>query len=202
MRETSEIAEKMQGIKAVATDVDGCVTSGAIYYGHGGDELKVFHTHDNLGIQLVRSIGWPVAAITARESPMVAHWAAEQGVDSLFQAARSKVPCLEQFCAEHKLELSQVAYLGDDVWDLPAMAVCGLTACPADGNLTVRNQADLVLSLPGGRGALREYVERILRAQGRDHEALCAWYRRMGVEDLSFLGDDDGCDGHKIGFRR
>jgi len=203
MRETTEIADKIQGIKALATDIDGCVTSGAIYFGHQGDELKVFHTHDQVGIQLLRSLGWPVAVITARNSPMVAHWAAEQGVEGLYQGARSKVPCLEDFCAKHQLALSEVAYLGDDIWDLPAMHVCGLTACPADGNLLIRTEADLVLQLPGGRGALRELVDRILQVQGRQREALCAWYQRMGVADLSFLGDEEpGCSGPKIGFRR
>lgn len=201
MRERTETAEKMARIRAIVSDIDGCLTDGSIFYGPEGDCLKVFHVHDNLGLQMVRAIGWPVAVITARHSPMVERWAAEQQIDKVFQGATSKVPCLDECLAEWQLPAEAVAYLGDDIWDLAAMARCGLTATPADAVLAARERADVVLGRNGGRGAMRELIDRILEVQNRTREAWDAWYATKGVrETASFLGPADA-GGERIGFR-
>ncbi|MBI2298429.1 MAG: hypothetical protein HYU66_05655 [Armatimonadetes bacterium] len=202
-REQADVAAKMARIRALVTDVDGAVTDGSLYFGAEGESLKVFHVHDSVGVQLARAAGWPVAVITARNTPMTAQWAAELNVERLFQGARSKIPCLEQFAGEFGVQLDEIAYLGDDIWDLAAMEQVGLSAAPADALVPVRQKVDLVLELGGGAGALRELIDRILECQGRTRAVWDAWYATNGVADTAgFLGPGEEETGPKIGFRR
>ena len=203
MRERNETAEKMLSIGALVTDIDGCVTDGTYGYGPDGDTLKFFNDRDNVGVRLAQAAGWPVVVITARTSPMVARWASELEVTRVHQGALDKRATLQAVAAELGLDLQQVAYLGDDLLDLPAMDLVGLCASPHDAALLVRQQVDLVLDLNGGRGALRELVERILDTQGKLTTTIHAYLSSRGVtEPGGRLPAACDAASAKIGFRQ
>ncbi len=203
MRETSARREKMLPIAAVACDLDGVLTNGLLPYGPDGDCLKSFGTHDNVGFRLAAAAGWPTAVITARRSAMTERWAADLKLPELHQGVTDKAACLTEFAAAHQLELRQIAFVGDDLLDLPAMLAAGLGVAPADAVLVVRRKADLVLDSPGGRGALRELVDRLIEAQGRTTEVLGAYYAAQRVEfDPAVIEEVTEQAATRIGFGR
>lgn len=203
MHERDEIADKMRRVAGLVTDVDGVLTNGTYPYGADGELLKLFHTHDEVGLQLARCAGWPVVVITQRQSAMVARWAADMGLEQVHQGVADKRECLAAVAGELGLSCDQFCYLGDDLLDLPAMDLCGLRAAPADATVLVRRKVDLVLELPGGRGVLRELVERVLEAQGRCVEVIRAYlnWRECATPGELIPAAGEG-DVPKIGFRR
>lgn len=181
MRDPGARGHKLRAVAALVCDLDGVLTSGGLPYGPDGDGLKTFCTRDNVGFRLAAAAGWPCHVVTARRSPMAERWAADLGVVTLHQDVLDKAGRLRAILDGAKLTAGQVAYLGDDLLDLPAMRLCGLAAAPADAAVEVRKRADLVLASPGGRGALRELVEQLLEAQQRTDEVLRAYFAASGV---------------------
>lgn len=154
-------------IQCILSDVDGVLTDGRITYDSAGCESKSFHVRDGLGIKIWMRSGFRFGIITARQSDLVARRAAELGIDAVLQNQSDKSAAAATLLAGWNLTLAQTAYIGDDLPDLPVMLAAGLSVAPADAARDVRESADWVLDADGGTGAVRELVERLLRAGGR-----------------------------------
>ncbi len=153
-------------VRLVALDVDGVLTDGRLYVSANGVELVTFDVKDGLAIARAVRAGLHVAFITGRESAAVARRAAELGVQHCWQAVADKRAALTKLAAELCVAREEIVFLGDDVNDLPAFAAAGLRVAVADAVEEVRARADYVTSAPGGRGAAREVIELIMKAQG------------------------------------
>lgn len=160
------LAQRCRALKLVLSDVDGVMTDGTLLYMPDGSEARAFNVRDGLGIALAHRAGLHTGLLSGRTSESVARRAAELGMSVVRQGVRDKGAALDEILAEGRLAGHEVAYVGDDVNDLPVMARVGLTAAPADAPLDVRAQAFMSLSAAGGRGCLREFIEAILRARG------------------------------------
>ncbi|QDV44938.1 3-deoxy-D-manno-octulosonate 8-phosphate phosphatase KdsC [Stieleria neptunia] len=154
-----------QPIQCILSDVDGVMTDGRIIYDSAGAETKQFHVRDGLGIKLWMQAGFPFGIITARNSPMVERRAVELGISHVSQGSGDKLQRALEILPEWGCELSSVCYIGDDLPDVPVMRRVGLAVAPADAAADVRNVAHWVLSSSGGHGAVRETIERLLRAK-------------------------------------
>lgn len=154
-------------IRMLALDVDGTLTEGGVYVGGDGELFKCFDIKDGLGISLWHKAGGMTALITGRSSPVVMARAKELHIDAIWQGCADKRQAYEELKAQYELADQEIAYMGDDLIDLPILRQVGLAAAPADAAAEVREQAHLIVSRPGGHGAVRELVEFILKSQGR-----------------------------------
>jgi len=173
-------AERCRRIRLILSDVDGVLTDGTVLMLPDGGEAKAFHTRDGLAIVLAQRAGLRTGLLSGRSSVTVERRAAELGIGLVRQGVRDKRAALSEILDAEGLTAGQVAYIGDDVNDLPVLCEAGLSAAPADAPLEVRTQCFMVTEAGGGRGCLREFVEAILRARG-DWERLLA---DMGVASL------------------
>jgi 3-deoxy-D-manno-octulosonate 8-phosphate phosphatase (KDO 8-P phosphatase) len=148
-------------------DVDGVLTAGGITYGGAELELKTFHVRDGSGLRAWHQAGKRSALVTGRRSPAVERRAAELGITWVAQGAAEKLPALRALLAGSGVETEAVCYVGDDLPDLPPMRACGLAVAVADACPEARAAAHYITRAPGGRGAVREVIELILRCQGR-----------------------------------
>ena len=157
---------KGRTIRAVITDVDGCLTDGTVGLTTSGESFRSFHTHDGLGTQLLREHGVRVAWLSAGSRPESILARAETiGVEHVDLGKEDKGQRFIDLCARMGIDTQHTVYMGDDLKDLPAMDHAGLSACPADAVQMVRESADLVMTRPGGRGAFRELADLVLEAQ-------------------------------------
>lgn len=163
---SSAFAERCEKVRALVLDVDGVMTDGKLTFLPDNQEAKTFHVRDGLGIQLVLAAGLHVAVISGRESDLVARRCSELGVSLLLQGIHDKVAAVERIRAHLDVTLDAMAYVGDDLPDLPAFHRVGLAFAVADAAPEVRQAAHLVLRTNGGHGAVREACERLLKAQG------------------------------------
>ena len=154
----------MLAVRALVCDVDGVLTDGKLNY-LGGEEFKSFSVLDGFGITLAKQAGWKVAFLTARGGPAVERRAAELGVD-LVSGERNKGAGFAKICADWDIPRAEVAYIGDDWLDLPAMLAAGLAASVPNAAAAVRQRAHWLSTAEGGHGAVRELVEATLRLQG------------------------------------
>lgn len=161
-----DVIEIAQKIKLIAMDVDGVLTNGHITYDSAGRESKQFYVRDGSALYFARVLGFHLAIITGRESEVVIRRAKELGITELHQNIKKKWECLHGIMTRLKVEPDETAFLGDDLLDLPLMRQVGLPIAPADAVLEVRAVARFVTPSPGGRGAVREGIELILKAQG------------------------------------
>lgn len=160
------LALRCRRLKLLLTDVDGVMTDGSLLLLADGGEAKAFHVRDGLGLVLARRAGLRTGLISGRTSEAVTRRAAELELDVVVQGAGDKAAALRRILAEQGLEASEVAYIGDDVNDLPVLSQVGLSAAPADAPVEVKAQTFMVTDAAGGRGCLREFIEAILRARG------------------------------------
>ncbi len=158
---------RCQPIELLLSDVDGVLTDGSLIFDNQGIESKAFHIRDGLGIKLWRRAGYRFGVVTSRNSHIVRVRAAELSFDVVRQGAEDKLLAVQQVLEDLKLAPEQVAYLGDDLPDLPVLKYVGLAVAVADAAPEVRAAAGLVTKLPGGRGAVREAIEAILKAKRR-----------------------------------
>jgi 3-deoxy-D-manno-octulosonate 8-phosphate phosphatase (KDO 8-P phosphatase) len=161
------LADRCAPIEMLILDVDGVLTEGQIIYGDNGMELKAFHVRDGSGLAAWRGEGKRAGVITGRTSPTVATRAQELGIETVLQGVSSKAAGLEQVLAEGGWRPEQVCFIGDDLPDLPVLGKCGLAVAVADACPEVIAAAHYVTQRAGGRGAVRETIELILRSQGR-----------------------------------
>ena len=161
------IMEKAANIKLTVFDVDGVLTDGKLILGESGNEYKSFHVRDGHGLVMLLETGCKIAVITARSSNIVAERMQSLGIKYVFQGEKDKGARLLKLIEELGLEQEQVAYVGDDVIDLPAMIHVGLPIAVADAHIEVKNIAAWITENRGGLGAAREVCELIMRAQNK-----------------------------------
>lgn len=163
-------------IKLIAFDVDGVLTDGTIYYGPQGDALKGFSARDGMGISLTRAAGIKTAVITGRRSPMVEKRAADLHVDYIMQNVSVKWQALEEICDTMGITVQEAAYMGDDLNDVEVISRIGFGAAPADACCEAKEAAQFVATCPGGHGALRQWIEHILKRQNQWHTVLSRYF--------------------------
>jgi 3-deoxy-D-manno-octulosonate 8-phosphate phosphatase (KDO 8-P phosphatase) len=170
------LPQRCARIELLVLDVDGVLSDGRIFYSDAGQELKAFHVRDGSGLKLWTLEGKKAGIITGRRSPIVERRAKELGIAVLIQGADDKRASLMQMLEALHLTPDQACAVGDDIVDVPMLRACGVAAAVADACPEAKEDADLVTSARGGRGAVREVIEWILRAQGR-WEGIVARYR-------------------------
>lgn len=161
-----KIIKLAQKIKLVIFDVDGVLTSGALYFDNNGQEYKAFHSKDGHGLRMLLECGLQAAIITGRKSKLVKHRMKDLGIEIVFQGYRDKRPAFTELLQLTGLKAEQIAYMGDDVVDLPVMSQVGMAIAVQDAHEFVIKHADYVTQKAGGTGAAREAIEFILQAQG------------------------------------
>lgn len=167
------LSERCKAIKLIAMDVDGVLTQGGIIHDGTGKEWKVFHVRDGSVLKTLNKSGITTAIITGRSSVVVEHRAKELDINLVFQGVSNKTIALEEIISATGIMAFEIAYIGDDLADISVMKSCGLAAAPNDACFEVRKCAQFVSSYPGGKSALRDLVEVILKVQGKwDH--LCS----------------------------
>lgn len=167
-----ELADKIMAVKLVVFDVDGVLTDGRIIFSNSGEETKLFDVKDGHGIKILMRMGIDVAIITARESEVVRRRARDLGITHVFQGIKDKKIALEELVKASGVTPSQMAYMGDDIIDLPVLKRVAFSAAVADAVAEVRERVDYVAQRPGGRGAARELAELILKVQGKWDEVM------------------------------
>ena len=172
------LKERCLRLKLILTDVDGVMTDGSIFVLPDGEEARVFNVRDGFGIVLAHAAGIETGLITGRASLTVTERAKALGMSVVKQGSMDKSRALDEILAEKSLAPHEVAYIGDDYPDLPVLQRVGLSAVPQDAPLALKEAAFMILDQPGGRGALREFIESILRAR----EALAPTLASLGIE--------------------
>jgi 3-deoxy-D-manno-octulosonate 8-phosphate phosphatase (KDO 8-P phosphatase) len=162
----TELSEKAKNIKLLILDVDGVMTDGSIILDNEGNELKRFHVRDGHGIKMLARAGIRTAIITGRESNVVNRRAEELGITDVFQKVYVKSEVYESLLDKYELTDQNVAFMGDDIVDQELMKRAALSAAPADAEESVKKLADIVTSRGGGRGAVREFINFILKHSG------------------------------------
>jgi 3-deoxy-D-manno-octulosonate 8-phosphate phosphatase (KDO 8-P phosphatase) len=152
----------MPAFKAIALDVDGVLTDGGVWWGPDGAEWKRFSFADIMGVSLARKSGLLVTLISGEDSPQVDRFAAKLSLPDITKGCKDKAAALRAFADRNGLRLEEICFMGDDVNDLAAMELAGLSAAPATANEAARRKADVVTSAAGGNGAVRELVDGIL----------------------------------------
>jgi len=163
----SELAGRAERVRVVLTDVDGVLTDGTILAGVEGDEGRKFNARDGLGVRLGQRAGLTFGIISGRRSRAVAARADELDMPEVHQGIVDKVGCFDGILERLKVKADAVSFIGDDLIDLPIMRRVGLAAAPADAVDEVRETAHFVTGAVGGRGALRELIELLLRSSGK-----------------------------------
>lgn len=161
-----EIYKRARNIRVAAFDVDGVLTDGALYYSDSGEELKRFNVHDGHGMRMLKDSGLALAIITSRRSRLVEERARNLGIELLYQGATDKLAAFRELLGRCGVDESACAFAGDDLVDLPVMKRCGLAATVPGAPALVRRHAHYVTRSRGGEGAVREFCELILYAQG------------------------------------
>lgn len=161
----SEIIEKAKRIRLLICDVDGVLTSGLLYFDAKGEALKAFNVRDGLGLKLLQQHGIAVAIISARQSAIVAARMQELGVEHVYQGQANKLLAYQELCTKLKLSASQIAYIGDDLPDIPVLQQVALAITVPDAPQQVKAHAAWITQAAGGNGAVREVCDVLLSSQ-------------------------------------
>ena len=183
MRISRAAQERLAAIQLVVFDVDGVLTEGQIIYTDQGAEAKAFDVKDGLGIRVASEAGLGVALMTGRTSQVIQRRGRDLRITDVLQRVGDKGAALRQLAAGKEIALERVAFMGDDLNDREAMRAAGVAIAPADAVLEIRKEADLVTEAEGGRGAAREAVEAILRAQGQWESAVDSYLAGLCARD-------------------
>lgn len=159
-------------IKLVVTDIDGVWTDGGMYYDQTGNEWKKFNTSDSAGVLFLRLLQIPLGIITGENTEIVSRRAEKLKIPELHMGIKNKLEVAKGLCEKYKISLKEIAYIGDDINDIPLLDAVGFSACPANAPDYVKSHATLVLKKKGGDGAFREFVEYILEDEGLFEKAL------------------------------
>lgn len=158
--------DRLKQIKMVLLDVDGVLTSGEIIYSDSGEQIKIFNVRDGMGIRLLKEAGVKVGIITGRKSQALHHRCVNLGIDMIYDGVRSKDKLLDAIVDQTGIPKDAMAYVGDDLPDLSVMKQVGLAVAVNDAHEAVRRAAHMTTKAKGGKGAVREISEGILKAQG------------------------------------
>ena len=172
---SNALLQRAKAVRLAIFDVDGVLTDGRLYFLPDGSEFKTFNTLDGHGIKMLIASGVQTAIISGRSSPVVERRAANLGIQHLIQGREDKLVVLEQLLGELGLGYEEVAYLGDDLPDLPVIRRVGLGMAVASADAFIRQHAHGITSAAGGAGAAREFCELIMRAQGTLEQAQAAY---------------------------
>lgn len=170
--------EKLKAVRLLLLDVDGVLTDGKIVYTEAGEEIKAFSVKDGLGIRLLMDAGVQVGIVTARMSGALRHRCRNLGIDMVMDGIRDKRAALDLIMEKTGISDRRIAFVGDDLLDLPLMLRVGLSVAVSDASEVLIGAADLVTRRGGGDGAVREVCEALLKAQGKWAAVLA----RYGVE--------------------
>lgn len=165
-QDKKRVAEKAKHIKLLVLDVDGVMTDGSIILDNEGNELKRFHVRDGHGLKMLQKAGIKVAIITGRKSDVVDRRAAELGITEVYQKIFKKSEVYEALLKKYSYRDENIAFMGDDIVDVELFKRAILTAAPADAEDEAKKWADIVTKKNGGRGAVREFVDLILKSAG------------------------------------
>lgn len=169
------VMHKAAQVRLLALDVDGVLTDGRLYFAEDGQELKTFDTQDGHGIKMLQQSGVICAIITGRTTKLVERRAKNLGIAHLLQGREDKLVALRELSAELGIALDNMAYVGDDWPDLPAIRAAGLGVAVANAHNELHTHADYVTRLQGGRGAVREVCDLLLKAQHTYDAALAPY---------------------------
>lgn len=156
---SSQICKK---ISLILTDVDGVLTDGSRYYSKNGENIKKFHVRDGMGINILLRNGIKTIIVTKERSEIVKKWAKDVNVHRVMMGIKNKETVLTKLCKEFNLQPNQIAFIGDDVNDLPLLKLVGISASPYDAINQVKNSVKYVCTCNGGQGAFREFADFIL----------------------------------------
>lgn len=168
--------ERAARVKVMIFDVDGILTDGSLTYGPDGEVTKTFNVLDGLGIQLLQKTGVATAIISARKSPIVNARAKDLGINYVWQGFHDKRVAFAELLAQTGLTAEQCGYIGDDVIDLPLLLQVGFAVTVPTGHPEVQHRVHYVTRNPGGRGAVREVCDMLMRAQGTYESALANYF--------------------------
>lgn len=160
------MSQRAQRIRLIAFDVDGIMTDGGLYLTDSGEEFKRFNSLDGHGLKMLKASGVELAIITGRSSRCVELRAHHLGISNVNQGVHDKLACMQRLLAKLQLSLDSVAFMGDDVMDLPVMLRVGLAISVPSAPQIVRDRAHYVTQRDGGCGAVREACEFLMSAQG------------------------------------
>jgi len=163
---TKEQVKKSANIKAIFFDVDGVLSDGRIIYDETGKEIKNFNVKDGYIISHLKKYGIVTGAISGRESEVTTRRCAELKVDFCHQGIIDKASAFEKLVKHYKLKTKEVAFIGDDINDLPVFRIAGLSICPSDTFDYIKQRVDLVTRAKGGQGVFREVADLVLAARG------------------------------------
>jgi 3-deoxy-D-manno-octulosonate 8-phosphate phosphatase (KDO 8-P phosphatase) len=159
--------KRFKNIKLLLLDVDGVLTGGEIIYADSGEQLKIFNVKDGIGIRMLKAAGIQVGIITGRTGKALMHRCRNLGIDLLFDGIRDKAGIMDQISAQTGIAPEAIAFIGDDLPDLSVMKKAGLSVAVSDAHEIIRETAHVTTLAPGGKGAVREVCEAILKAQGQ-----------------------------------
>jgi 3-deoxy-D-manno-octulosonate 8-phosphate phosphatase (KDO 8-P phosphatase) len=168
--------ERAARVKVMIFDVDGILTDGSLTYGPDGEVTKTFNVLDGLGIQLLQKTGVATAIISARKSPIVNARAKDLGIDYVWQGFHDKRVAFAELLVQTGLTAEQCGYIGDDVIDMPLLSQVGFAVTVPTGHPEVQHRAHYVTKNGGGRGAVREVCDLVMRAQGTYEQALAPYF--------------------------
>jgi 3-deoxy-D-manno-octulosonate 8-phosphate phosphatase (KDO 8-P phosphatase) len=172
MNISNSVAEKAKRIKLLILDVDGVLTDNRLFYNDEGVETKTFYTRDGHGMVMLQKSDVEIAIITGRKSQLVTNRMRDLKVKHVFQGVPDKLPTFMQLVDDLGLKMDEIAYVGDDILDLPILLRIGFSVAPSDADQEVKPRVDFVSQYEGGRGCVREVCEIIMRSQG-------SWQKHM-----------------------
>ena len=170
-----EVLRKAKNIKLVIFDVDGVLTDGSLFYGDDGQEYKAFNSRDGHGMKMLQQSGVQIGIITGRTSDVVLHRMKNLNVQHIYQGRLEKLPAFNELIGKLDLQPEQVAYVGDDVVDLPIMIRAGLAITVPSAHDMAKQHAHWITPQPAGAGAARDICEMIMKAQGTYDEAMAIY---------------------------
>ncbi len=173
---TRSVKEKIKKVRLLVLDIDGVLTDGRIIYDSEGRESRFFDAQDGIGILLLKAAGIQTIMITIKPSEVIQYRARDLKIEEVYQGVKPKTKVLEQILERHKVGLDEICYVGDDLVDIGMMQAVGLPAAVANASREVKKAASYVTKKRGGRGAVRELAEVILKGQDKWHATLSAEY--------------------------
>jgi len=170
------LTAKIKKIKLILLDVDGVLTNGSVILGDSNQDIKIFNIHDGLGIKLAQAGGIEMGIISGRTSEAVTKRADELNIKILYQDQHNKLEAFEQIKSKQQLNDEQIAYIGDDLLDLKILQKVGLSIAVNNACNEVKNEVDYITISAGGKGAVREVIELILKEQGKWQDLIRSFY--------------------------
>lgn len=163
----SSLRETIKNVKLIVLDADGVLTDGSLFYDKDGEHIKRFNVRDGQGIKLAQSYDIELAVISGRDCPIVKNRCDELGIKYVYQLCYDKATKIKELSSMLNIPLDEIAFVGDDILDVPALEIVGLPVCPKDAHPTAMSKAKLHTESIGGNGCIREVIDLILKEQGK-----------------------------------